>query len=48
MCARATSEAAALLEAAARNGDMTKLGPLEARLRSETGRAIDYMRARQA
>jgi hypothetical protein len=27
---------------------MTKLAPLEARLRSETHRAIDYMRARQA
>jgi CheY-like chemotaxis protein len=48
MCARATSEAAALLEAAARTGDMTKLAPLEARLRSEAARAIDYMRARQA
>jgi signal transduction histidine kinase/CheY-like chemotaxis protein len=48
MCARATSEAAALLEDAARTGDMTKLALLEARLRSETGRAIEYMRARQA
>jgi HPt (histidine-containing phosphotransfer) domain-containing protein len=48
MCARATSEAAALLEDAARIGDMTKLALLEARLRSETGRAIEYMRARQA
>jgi HPt (histidine-containing phosphotransfer) domain-containing protein len=48
MCARATSEAAALLEAAARAGDMTKLASLEARLRSETSRAIDYMRAQKA
>ncbi len=48
MCARATSEAAALLEAAARLGDMTQLATLEARLRSETGRAMDFMRARQA
>ena len=48
MCAGAASEAAALLEAAARSGDLTELAALEARLRSETGRAIDYMRARQA
>jgi HPt (histidine-containing phosphotransfer) domain-containing protein len=48
MCARVTSEAAALLEAAARAGDTSNLAALEARLRSETGRAIDYMRARQA
>lgn len=47
MRARPTSEAAALLEAAARAGDINKLAPLEARLRFETGRAIDYMRARQ-
>jgi signal transduction histidine kinase/ligand-binding sensor domain-containing protein/DNA-binding response OmpR family regulator len=47
MRARATSEAAARLEAAARAGDMTQLAPLETRLRSETGRAMDYMRARQ-
>jgi signal transduction histidine kinase/ligand-binding sensor domain-containing protein/CheY-like chemotaxis protein/HPt (histidine-containing phosphotransfer) domain-containing protein len=48
MCARATSEAAALLEAAAHAGDMTKLAQLEARLRTETSRAIDYMRAQKA
>jgi signal transduction histidine kinase/ligand-binding sensor domain-containing protein/CheY-like chemotaxis protein/HPt (histidine-containing phosphotransfer) domain-containing protein len=47
LCARPTSEAAALLEAAAGSGDMSELAPLEARLRSETGRAIDYMRARR-
>jgi CheY-like chemotaxis protein len=47
MRARATSEAAALLEAAARAGDMSKLASLEARLRSETSRAMDYMRARR-
>jgi signal transduction histidine kinase/ligand-binding sensor domain-containing protein/CheY-like chemotaxis protein len=48
MCARAASEAAALLEAAARAGEMTQLAALEARLRSETARAMDYMRARRA
>jgi HPt (histidine-containing phosphotransfer) domain-containing protein len=48
MCARATSEAAALLEAAARAGEMSKLAALEARLRSEAERAIQYMRKRQA
>jgi signal transduction histidine kinase/CheY-like chemotaxis protein/HPt (histidine-containing phosphotransfer) domain-containing protein/streptogramin lyase len=48
MRARATSEAAALLEAAARHGDLTKLAALEARLRAETGRAMEYLRARQA
>ena len=48
MRARATSEAAAQLEAAARAGDLASLAPLEARLRSETGRAMDYMRARRA
>jgi signal transduction histidine kinase/ligand-binding sensor domain-containing protein/CheY-like chemotaxis protein/HPt (histidine-containing phosphotransfer) domain-containing protein len=48
MRARATSEAAALLEAAARAGDMGRLASLEARLRSETSRAMDYMRARQS
>ena len=48
MCARATSEAAALLEAAARSGDITELASLESRLRSETSRAMDFMRARQA
>jgi signal transduction histidine kinase/ligand-binding sensor domain-containing protein/DNA-binding response OmpR family regulator len=48
MCARATSNAAALLEAAALRSDMTELAALEQRLRAETGRAIEYMRARQA
>jgi HPt (histidine-containing phosphotransfer) domain-containing protein len=47
MCARATSEAAALLEAAARLGDLPKLAALEARLRSETGRAMAYLRERR-
>ncbi len=47
MRARATSEAAALLEAAARTGDMPTLVSLEARLRSETGRAMAYLRERQ-
>jgi signal transduction histidine kinase/ligand-binding sensor domain-containing protein/CheY-like chemotaxis protein/HPt (histidine-containing phosphotransfer) domain-containing protein len=47
MRARATSKAAALLEAAARLGDMPTLVSLEARLRSETGRAVAYLRARQ-
>jgi signal transduction histidine kinase/ligand-binding sensor domain-containing protein/DNA-binding response OmpR family regulator/HPt (histidine-containing phosphotransfer) domain-containing protein len=48
MRARATSEAAAELEAAARAGDVARLEALEARLRSETERAMDYMRARHA
>jgi signal transduction histidine kinase/ligand-binding sensor domain-containing protein/CheY-like chemotaxis protein/HPt (histidine-containing phosphotransfer) domain-containing protein len=48
MRARATSDAAAQLEAAARAGDVARLAPLEALLRSETGRAMDYMRARRA
>jgi signal transduction histidine kinase/ligand-binding sensor domain-containing protein/CheY-like chemotaxis protein/HPt (histidine-containing phosphotransfer) domain-containing protein len=47
MCARATSEAAALLEAAARAGDLGKLAALEARLRAEAARAMNYMRARR-
>jgi signal transduction histidine kinase/ligand-binding sensor domain-containing protein/CheY-like chemotaxis protein len=48
MRARAASEAAALLEAAARAGAVADLAPLEARLRSETAKAMDYLRARQA
>ncbi len=48
MCARAASEAAARLEDAARAGDMIRLAALEARVRSETDRAIEYMRTRRA
>ena len=48
MCAQAITEAAARLESAADNHDIAKLEPLEARLRSETIRAIEYLKTRRA
>ncbi len=59
MCARAASEAAALLEAAAgaaaaagegpaAGSEMAQLAALESRLRSETHRAMEYLRSRVA
>jgi signal transduction histidine kinase/ligand-binding sensor domain-containing protein/DNA-binding response OmpR family regulator/HPt (histidine-containing phosphotransfer) domain-containing protein len=46
--ARAASAAAARLEAAARAGASAEVEALEAELRREAGRAIDYLRSRRA
>ena len=46
--AQPASTAAARLEAAARAGSLTEAIALEAELRHEAGRAIDYLRARRA
>jgi signal transduction histidine kinase/ligand-binding sensor domain-containing protein/CheY-like chemotaxis protein/HPt (histidine-containing phosphotransfer) domain-containing protein len=47
MCAGPTSEAAALLESAARAGATEDLAKLEMQLRAETHKAIEYLRARR-
>jgi CheY-like chemotaxis protein len=46
--ASATMTAASLLEAAARNADVTNVGPLVAALREEIQRAIQFIRTRHA
>ena len=48
MRAHATSHAATRLEAAARQGAVAELLPLEETLRLETGKAMEYLRARQS
>jgi len=48
MCAQSASEAAARLEEAALHGALDQVSQLEENLRREAGRAIRYLRARQA
>jgi len=48
MCAQSASEAAARLEEAALHGALDQVSQLEENLRLEAGRAIQYLRARQA
>jgi two-component system, sensor histidine kinase and response regulator len=47
MCASLASEAAARLESAARAGAVHDVSELEAQLRAETHRAMEYLRARR-
>jgi HPt (histidine-containing phosphotransfer) domain-containing protein len=46
--ALSASAAAGRLEEAARSGDLAQVSQLEAQLRCEAGRAIEFLRARQA